>query len=145
MKKINNGLTKAVMNPTPETLSNQWLTIAVMKDLLRRLYFYGPDRFPVLFQFWTPKSKGGNWVLTTSDQPFGVKIFHKGLAACRSYCVHNNYVISDNKEGDIGPHLRVFRGKCLEWITNVGCYSVKEYPQQQYAIFVAYGDCWLCH
>uniref|UniRef100_A0A5B6ZGF0 Uncharacterized protein n=2 Tax=Davidia involucrata TaxID=16924 RepID=A0A5B6ZGF0_DAVIN len=88
----------------------------------------------VLAQVWAPVKNGGQYVLTTSGQPFVLDPHSNGLHQYRM--VSAMYVFSVDGESDevLGLPGRVFRQKLPEWTPNVQYYSSKEYPRLNHAL-----------
>lgn len=88
----------------------------------------------VLIQFWAPRTTGGQCLLATSGQPFGLGVLDEGLCLYRMDSRHYKYNVDRDNDDSLGLPGRVFRKKLPEWTSNVRHYSAKDYPQRDHAL-----------
>ncbi|PSS11212.1 hypothetical protein CEY00_Acc15556 [Actinidia chinensis var. chinensis] len=103
----------------------------VILKFLLLLSFNGTKE--MLVQFWAAtKTSDGRTLLTTKDQPFGLKRLSHG--PCEYRMISEDYTFYVDGEEVLGIPGRVYRNKCLECTPNVKYYSVKENPQRDCAL-----------
>ncbi|CDP15662.1 unnamed protein product [Coffea canephora] len=117
---------------------------AVIKDhIMRFLHHLFPtfSYWKCLVQFWGLVKIGDETYLTTRDQPFALQYycFHgqelKKLCEYRKHCLaYSIPVDEDDDDHEIGPPGRVFRSGLPEFALDVRDYTIREYPQRDYAI-----------
>ncbi|KAA8528211.1 hypothetical protein F0562_035538 [Nyssa sinensis] len=122
-----------ILDLTPiDYLDSSFVIKERMTQALR--YFKESTEQHVLAQVWAPVKSGGQYVLTTSGQPFFLDSQSSGLHQYRM--VSLTYMFSVDGESDeiLGLPGRVFRKKLPEWTPNVQYYSSKEYPRLIHAL-----------
>lgn len=87
----------------------------------------------ILAQVWAPVKNGGQYVLTTSGQPFVLDSHNNGLHQYRIVSLMYMFSMDGDSEGVLGLPGRVFRQKLPEWTPNVQYYTIREYPRLGHA------------
>ncbi|KAL8266934.1 hypothetical protein R6Q59_004278 [Mikania micrantha] len=88
----------------------------------------------VIVQFWLPHVIGKHRLLTTTDQPFGLGALDEGLCKYRQESNRSFFVLdNDHEEENSSPVTRVFKRGLPEWTTDLNNYTLKDFPQQEYA------------
>lgn len=98
-------------------------------------YFKELSEQHILAQVWAPVRSGGNYVLTTSGQPFVLDPSSNGLHQYRLVSLMYMFSVDGTEtDGVLGLPGRVFRQKLPEWTPNVQYYSSKEFPRLNHAL-----------
>ncbi|XP_010267558.1 PREDICTED: protein NLP6-like isoform X2 [Nelumbo nucifera] len=121
-----------VLIPLQENLDGYSVIKERMMQALR--YFKELTEQHVLAQVWAPVKNGGQYVLTTSGQPFVLDPNSNGLLQYRTVSLMYKFSVDGENDGDLGLPGRVFRQKLPEWTPNVQYYSSKEYPRLSHAL-----------
>ncbi|XP_027174640.1 protein NLP6-like [Coffea eugenioides] len=94
-----------------------------------------------LVQFWGLVKTRDKTYLTTRDQPFALHYGHfnggdaKKLCEYRKHCLEYLFPVDeDDDDHEIGPPGRVFRSGLPEFAWHVADYTIREYPQRDYAV-----------
>ncbi|CDP15668.1 unnamed protein product [Coffea canephora] len=92
-----------------------------------------------LVQFWGLVKNGDKTYLTTRDQPFALQYYHireaRKLCKYRKHCLEYSIPVDeDDDDHEIGPPGRVFRSGLPEYAPYVAGYTIREYPQRDYAV-----------
>ncbi|KAF8028054.1 hypothetical protein BT93_E0846 [Corymbia citriodora subsp. variegata] len=120
------GLT-AFENPDGYCLIKERMTQALR-------YFKESTEQLVLAQVWAPVKNGGQYVLTTSGQPFVLGPDTYGFHQYRMVSLKYLFSADGENDGVLGLPGRVFRQKLPEWTPNVQYYTSKEYSRLDHAL-----------
>ncbi|KAF7149675.1 hypothetical protein RHSIM_Rhsim02G0245200 [Rhododendron simsii] len=113
-----------------------------IRNAVHKLVLY-PELSSALVQFWAPtRTLGGRTLLTPQNQPFAlgdITIIRRSwlcnyrMGMCREY---NNkfYADAESGEDELGLPGRVFLNKLPEYTPHVELYTLKEYPQLDFAL-----------
>ncbi|XP_027174641.1 protein NLP3-like [Coffea eugenioides] len=114
---------------------------AVIKDQIKwvlQLVMEAISWWRCLVQFWGLVKIGDKTCLTTRDQPFALQYYHCNVTSLLKPCEYRKhclaYLIPVDGEIIIGPLGRVFRSGLPERVWNVRDYTIREYPQRDYAV-----------
>ncbi|KAM7259850.1 hypothetical protein ACFE04_015591 [Oxalis oulophora] len=87
-----------------------------------------------LAQIWAPVKSGGQYVLTTSGQPFVLDPHTIGMNQYRTVSLMYMFSVDGLNDGQLGLPGRVFQQKMPEWSPNVQYYSNKEFSRRDHAL-----------
>ncbi|KAF8379739.1 hypothetical protein HHK36_029187 [Tetracentron sinense] len=125
-------LPTAVGLSMPENPDGSCMIKERMMQALR--YFKESTEQHILAQVWAPVKNGGQYVLTTSGQPFVIDPNINGLLQYRTVSLMYMFSVDGENDGELGLPGRVFRLKMPEWTPNVQYYSSNEYPRLNHAL-----------
>ncbi|XP_027069177.1 protein NLP6 [Coffea arabica] len=117
---------------------------AVIKDQIKwilQLVMEAITRSRCLVQFWGLVKIGDKTYLTTCDQPFALRHYCFDGQALKKLCEYRKHCLEylipvdeDDDDHEIGPPGRVFRSGFPEFAWDVRDYTIREYPQRDYAV-----------
>ncbi|XP_027176427.1 protein NLP7-like [Coffea eugenioides] len=124
---------------------------AVIKDQIIRLLELVSETcsyWKCLVQFWGLVKIRDKTYLATCDQPFALQYVYVNIGSVylrdraveklceyRKHCLKYLIPVDEDDDDDkIGPPGRVFRSGVPEYAWNVGDYTIREYPQRDYAV-----------
>ncbi|KAB2014127.1 hypothetical protein ES319_D09G203900v1 [Gossypium barbadense] len=127
------GLSSPFLGPVP--LENPDSYCAMKERMTQALrYFKESTQQHVLAQVWAPIKSGGQYVLTTSGQPFVLDPNSNGLHQYRMVSLMYMFSVDGESDKQLGLPGRVFLQKLPEWTPNVQYYSSKEYSRLGHAL-----------
>ena len=96
----------------------------LIEQYLSKTYF-----IEILLQFWTPVTTTRGRYLATSDQPFGICGYNRGLCEFRKLSLDYKAYVDTGSEKELGPIGRVFIKKSKEWLSVEPSCSSEECPR----------------